>query len=76
MIARLEGNKLPWANVSSVPDLSAHPALRRIEIDTPGGKVKVTASPLRDEIKQGAVPDMGEHTAQLRVEFDACMGVS
>ncbi len=71
LIARLEENKLPWANVSSLPDLSAHPALRRIEIDTPHGKAKVTASPLRDMIKQGAVPDMGEHTGQLRAEFGA-----
>ena len=71
LIARLEANKLPWANVSSLPDLSNHPALRRIEIDTPGGKAKVTASPLRDEIKQGAVPDVGEHTAQIRAEFGA-----
>lgn len=71
LIKRLEDNKLPWANVSSLPDLSAHPALRRIEIDTPGGKAKVTASPLRDEIKQGAVPDVGEHTGSLRAEFGA-----
>ncbi|MBV1863885.1 MAG: CoA transferase [Rhodobacteraceae bacterium] len=71
LIALLETSKLPWANVSSLPDLSNHPALRRIEIDTPGGKAKVTASPLRDEIKQGAVPGMGEHTAQIRAEFGA-----
>lgn len=69
LIGRLEANKLPWANVSSVSDLSTHPALRRIEIDTPGGKAKVTASPLRDDIKQGAVPCLGQHTASIRVEF-------
>jgi len=71
LIASLEANKLPWANVSTVPDLSSHPALRQIEIDTPGGKAKVTASPLRDDIKQGPVPDVGEHNEQLRAEFGA-----
>lgn len=69
LITLLENKKLPWANVSSVPDLSVHPALRQIEIDTPGGKAMVTASPLRDEIKQGPVPDVGEHNEQLRAEF-------
>jgi len=71
LIGRLDANKLPWANVSTLPDLSSHPALRRIEIDTPGGKANVTASPLRDEIKQGPVPASGEHTAQVRAEFSA-----
>mgnify|MGYP001029268964 FL=1 len=69
LIDLLEENKLPWANVSSVPDLADHPALRQIEIDTPGGKAMVTASPLRDDIKQGPVPDVGEHNKQLRAEF-------
>jgi len=69
LIALLEDKKLPWANVSSVPDLSVHPALRQIEIDTPGGKAMVTASPLRDDIKRGSVPDVGEHNNQLRAEF-------
>ena len=69
LIALLEDCKLPWANVSTVPDLASHPALRQIEIDTAGGKAQVTASPLRDEIKHGPVPDVGEHNTQLRAEF-------
>ncbi|OUS05461.1 carnitine dehydratase [Rhodobacterales bacterium 52_120_T64] len=69
LIEKLKANKLPWANVSTVPDLSTHPALRRIEIETPGGKANVTASPLRDEIKSVNVPTSGEHTQQIRAEF-------
>ena len=69
LITLLEDSNHPLANVSSVPDLSAHPALRQIEIDTPGGKAMVTASPLRDDIKLGPVPDVGEHNKQLRAEF-------
>jgi len=68
-IARLEAHRLPWANVSTMVDLSSHPALRKIDIDIPGGSIGVTASPLRDEITQSPVPELGAHTAAIRREF-------
>lgn len=68
-IARLEAHRLPWANVSTLADLSSHPALRKVDIDTPGGNIGVTASPLRDEITQSPVPELGAHTAAIRREF-------
>jgi len=71
VIARLDAHKLPRANVSTLPDLSAHPALRRIEVDVPGDRAQLPASPLRDDIKPGPVPAMGEHTETLRREFAA-----
>jgi len=68
-IALLEANKLPWANVSAMPDLSNHPALNRINIETPGGGARVTKSPLRAHIKSGVVPDVGAQNEQLRQKF-------
>ncbi len=69
LINLLETNKLPWANVSTMPDLSSHPALNRIDIETPGGIAQVTKSPLRDHIKSGVVPDTGAQNEALRKEF-------
>ncbi|MBB5751903.1 CaiB/BaiF CoA transferase family protein [Prosthecomicrobium pneumaticum] len=71
LIARLEANALAWSNVSTVADLSHHPALRRIAVETPGGTMQGVASPLRREIRGGAVPALGAHTAALRSEFAA-----
>jgi crotonobetainyl-CoA:carnitine CoA-transferase CaiB-like acyl-CoA transferase len=68
-IARLEAAKLAWSNVSTVADLSTHPALRRMRIDTPAGIFEGIASPVRREVKGGPVPALGEHTARIRREF-------
>ena len=67
---RLDAWKLPWANVSTLPDLSAHPALRRIDISLEGDQTAtLPASPVRDDIKSRRVPGTGEHTEVLRKEF-------
>jgi crotonobetainyl-CoA:carnitine CoA-transferase CaiB-like acyl-CoA transferase len=68
-IAALERNALAWSNVSTVEDLSKHPALRRIPIEVPGAPAEVVGSPLRREIKGGPVPALGQHTAAVRKEF-------
>ncbi|WP_254919251.1 CaiB/BaiF CoA-transferase family protein [Oceanicola sp. 22II-s10i] len=68
-IARLDAHRLPWANVSTVADLSKHPALRKISVETPGGDIEVTASPLRDDIASRPVPSLGAHTTAIRREF-------
>ena len=70
LVLRLEAQKLPWANVSTMPDLSNHPALQRIEIDTPNGPAKIAASPVRKEIKSLVLPKTGEHNAKIRAEFN------
>lgn len=69
MIARLEAADLPWARVSSVADLSAHPALRRMTGCVAGGSFQGTVSPLRRDLVAGPVPELGEHTDALRMEF-------
>ncbi len=68
-IAVLEANALAWSNVSTVADLSGHPALRRMEIEVPGARVEMVASPLRRKIKGGPVPALGQHTEHVRAEF-------
>ena len=68
-ISRLEGASLAWSNVSTVSDLSSHPALRRMRIDTQVGSFEGVASPVRREVKGGAVPALGEHTERIRREF-------
>lgn len=69
LIGRLATNKLAWSNVSTVADLSAHPALRRISVETPGGTMNGVGSPLRRDIKGGPVPALGAHTNAIREEF-------
>lgn len=68
-IARLEAASLAWSNVSTVADLSSHPALRRMSVDTPAGPFDGVASPVRREVKGGPVPALGEHSEHIRREF-------
>lgn len=69
MIARLEQNQLAWSNVSTVADLSSHPALRRMEVAVPGGIFSSIGSPLRRDLTPGPVPALGAHTESVRAEF-------
>ena len=64
---------IAFGAVNEVKDLSVHPQLTRIEIDTPTGPVSYGGPPIRrsDEggIKLGPVPKLGEHTEAIRKEF-------
>lgn len=71
MIARLERNHLAWSNVSTVADLSGHPALRRMEVEIPGGVFRSVSSPLRRDLEPRPVPALGAHTEDIRAEFCA-----
>lgn len=58
--------------VNGVAEFAAHPALRRVEVGTPGGAARVAAPPaLVDGAAPalGPVPGVGEHTAAIRREF-------
>ncbi|KAB0265300.1 CaiB/BaiF CoA transferase family protein, partial [Microvirga brassicacearum] len=66
MIARIEDHKLAWSNVSTVADLSAHPALRRVEIDIPDGVFRAVGSPLHRDLEPRPVPALGAHTDSIR----------
>lgn len=68
-IGLLEQNTLAWSNVSSVADLSRHPALRRMPMGLPGGIFQSVGSPVRREIKPGTVPALGADTEKVRQEF-------
>lgn len=70
-IARLEKSKVAWSRVSTVADLSKHPALRRMNVDVPGARYSSVASPLHRDLSPGAVPKLGEHTDDLWAEFSS-----
>ena len=69
MIAVLEAADLPWSRVSTVADLSAHPALRRMAGQVAGGVFTGAVSPLRRDLVAGPVPELGQDTDAIRVEF-------
>jgi crotonobetainyl-CoA:carnitine CoA-transferase CaiB-like acyl-CoA transferase len=69
---RLRASRTAYGFVNSVFDLARHPALRRIEVATPGGGVALVAPPaIHDGAVPvlGAVPAIGEHGAAIRAEF-------
>ena len=68
-ITRLEAEKIAWARVSTLQDLSRHPALRRMAVDIPGGDFQAVAPALHPHLKPGPVPALGQHTQSIRREF-------
>lgn len=69
---RLRRAKIAFGAVNEVADLSLHPQLRRITIDTPTGPVDVAAPPPRwdaQPFEARPVPAIGQHTLALRQEF-------
>ncbi len=71
MVDRLQAASLAWSNVSTVADLSLHPALRRMEGSVPGGRFSGPVPPLHRDLRPGPVPALGADTARLRAEFAA-----
>ncbi len=70
--ARLRVAKTAYGFVNSVAEFAAHPALRRITVETPAGPVAVAAPPaiLSDGPREfGPVPAVGSHNAEIRREF-------
>ncbi len=69
---RLRRARTAYGFVNEVADLVGHPALRRTEVATPGGPVRIAAPPAivnGAAPRLGAVPAIGEHTATIREEF-------
>jgi crotonobetainyl-CoA:carnitine CoA-transferase CaiB-like acyl-CoA transferase len=70
--ARLDAAGTAYGFVNEVADLVQHPALRRVNVATPGGMASIVAPPA---IHDGAVPALGpvpavgEHDALIRAEF-------
>lgn len=71
MIARLEAGQIAWGRLSTVKDLSSHPALHRVEVPlADGGTVSMPRPPARSrDFTSGAVPGLGTATERLRAEF-------
>lgn len=69
--ARLKAAKLAFASVNQVSDLSEHPQLRRVSVDSPSGPVELVAPPVRvlDPQTLRPVPALGAHDAAIRQEF-------
>ena len=65
----VEDAKLASATVSSVADLSTHPALRRVKGVANGKVFSLAAPPLHPDIEMAVIPDVGEHTDDIRAEF-------
>jgi len=71
MITRLEAGQIAWGRLSTVADLSAHPALRRVAVPLANGTtVSMPRPPGRTAgFTSGAVPGLGAATERLRAEF-------
>ena len=70
--ARLRAANTAYGFVNDVAAFARHPALRRIEVETPEGAVSLAAPPARfsDGARAyGPVPGLGEHTERVRAEF-------
>ncbi|MEM8795703.1 MAG: CaiB/BaiF CoA-transferase family protein [Pseudomonadota bacterium] len=68
-INRLEGADLAWANLSTVGDLSRHPALRRLSCEVEGGAFSLAAPALHPNLETRRVPELGADTDRIREEF-------
>ena len=69
---RLRKSQIAFGEINDVAGLSCHPALRRVEVDSPTGKVLMAAPPATInglERHLGPVPAIGEHTEKIREEF-------
>ena len=72
LIDRLRNAAIAFGEVNDVAGLSNHPALRRIEVDSPTGPVAMVAPPARHDgvtPDLGPVPAVGEQSERIRREF-------
>src|SRR3954452_11983374 len=64
LLKRLDEADIAFAEVNTMADLAVHPHLRRIEVDTPRGKISYAAPAaifVGENRQYGAVPAIGEH---------------
>ena len=69
---RLRRAQIAYGFVNDLADLAGHPALRRVDVDTPAGPASIVAPPVirdRAAARLGAVPAIGEHDALIRRDF-------
>jgi itaconate CoA-transferase len=66
LLTKLAGADIAFAEVNSMADLSVHPHLRRIEVDTPNGTITYPAPAtivVGDDRRYGAVPSVGGYAS-------------
>jgi len=71
---KLMSAKIAFGQVNGVAELSNHPALRRVTVETESGSVEMPAPPVvvkGDRSKFGPVPSVGQHTVAIRREFSS-----
>ena len=72
LTARLLSSRTAYAHVNTVADLSRHPQLRRITLESPSGDIKTIAPPVRTAhgvVPLRVVPALDQHGAAIRAEF-------
>lgn len=72
LIRRLRASATAFGGLNGIADLSAHPQLRRLRVDSPTGPVDIPASPLAAGQAAGRadhVPALDSHGAAIRKEF-------
>ncbi|HEX6980686.1 MAG TPA: CaiB/BaiF CoA-transferase family protein [Alphaproteobacteria bacterium] len=72
LTVRLKAAQIAFGRVNTVAQFSQHPQLRRMEIETPQGRVSLPAPPAQivgDSPRLGPVPALGEHSDAIRREF-------
>lgn len=79
-LGRLDAAAIANAELRSMRSIGDHPQLaardRWIDIETPGGPVRVQRPPVTSReqtVRIGPVPDIGEHTAAIRAEVQKRM---
>ena len=77
LAARLRQAQIAYGFVNDLADLTTHPALRRVTVETSAGPASIVAPPvIRDRTAPslGRVPAIGEHDAEIRRDFAAPVG--
>ena len=72
LIARLTAARTAYARLNTVADLSQHPQLRRVRVDSPTGAIETVAPPVRGgtrSVPTRSVPALDQHGAAIRAEF-------
>ena len=74
LIEKLTQARVAYGEVNGVDGLSSHPAIRRVEVSTPGGIAEIPAPPASFGTaprELGAVPSIGAQTDSIWREFGA-----
>lgn len=70
LLTALQRADIAYGAMNSLADLAGHPHLRRVEMATPGGSVRIPVPPnVSSTFMAGAVPATGAHTEAVRREF-------